>query len=275
MFQKYPTNIQVRFRSTNLGKFDVQGSYGPFVADLTLTFSYDTAPLKRVLEAATTGDLGAAAAGVSGVSKTGSFTLSGSAGIGTQAHKVPLNYARGAGTAGPSGLHGGGAAGGIIGLPAGTFHPELAVPALGAAGGVGSAERSGAASGVFGFAGITGKPNLQAVSSLDFGGMLEPYAYAQITAARRTAGGHEIGIRLSAQYQLGGAPAGPGMLEHTRTSIDDERQRVRYGKATENRSELIDPVVRSQWAGMSSASPQGGFNANVKVFGTFEAFGGK
>lgn len=283
LFQKYPTNIQVHFRSTSVhfrltsvSKGNVHGSYGPFGADLTLTFSYDTDALRQVLKAAAAGDLGAVAGGVSGVSKTGSFKLSGSAGIGTRA-QVPLNYVRGAGMVGPSGVRGWGAGGGVIGLPAGTFHPELAVPALGGAAGAGSAERSGAASGVFGFAGITGKPNPQALSSLDFGGMLEPFAYAEISAARRTAGGHEIGIRLSAQYQLGGAPAGPGMLEHTRTSIDEERQRVRYAKAEENRSALIDPAVRSQEAGMrmSSESRLGDFSAMLTVSSTFEAFGSK
>lgn len=277
-----PTEIDVRIRSTPLGRFDVQGSYGPFVTDLTLTLDYDSEPLRRFLgtaiEAAVAGDplaLPGLLGQVSGLPKSGTIGFSGSFGIGGTARKLPLNYLRGSVELGPQGARGWAGAAGLIGLPAGTFLPDLGVPALGAAGAYGSARRSGAYSGVFGFAGVTGKPSLPAISKLDLAGMIEPFAYAQVTAARRTANGHELGIRISAQYQLGGAGQEAGPVEQLRLGIYDERQRERYATAKEyTKEENIDPAVRSRWAGFGG-QPEGALSGGVVVFGTFDLLGGK
>jgi hypothetical protein len=272
-----PTEIKVRFRSSSLGRVDASGAYGPFAADLTLSLDYDSEPLRKVVTAAMAGNWRAAAAQAPGIPTSGSASLSGSAGIGLPGKKLPLTGFKGSADFSPEGADVRGGAAGLVGLPAGTFHPELAVPAAGAMGGLGSFERSGASSSLSGFAGVTGTPNLQAISKGDLGGAFEPFAYAQVTAARTTAGGHEFSVRISGQLRLGETPGQPGMFDAVRGGLDSERQSQRLGPGADPHSskDLIDPAVKSQWAAMQGGDPDATWGANVSLYITFDAFGSK
>ncbi|HYO19956.1 MAG TPA: DUF4157 domain-containing protein, partial [Dermatophilaceae bacterium] len=196
-----PTNISVRIRSSNLGRFDVEGSAGPFVAQLTLDLEYESAPLKRVLGAVMAGDFQDAASGLGGIERRTAFRVSGSAGIGGTAHKLPLTYVRGSGSADPSGVSGVAGAAGLIGLPKGTFDPKLAVPAAGVALSGGSIRREGPSAPVhgtagYGFAGLTGTPSIQKLLTGDVAGGFVPFAYAQVLGVHRTKGGHQFTIKI-------------------------------------------------------------------------------
>ena len=270
-----PTDIQVRVRSSGLGHFAVQGTTGPFVADLTLDLSYDSTPLKRSWKAAMAGDLGTAAAGLGEVERQARFRVSGTAGIGGPARKLPLTYVRGTGSVGPSGASGAAGAVGAIGLPKGTFHPELAVPALGLAGGGGWIRRRGVTAG-YGFGGITGTPSIQHLLTGDLASGFVPFAYAQVMAMHRTPGGHQFSIKISAQRQLGSSGQSETPVEQFRGRLDTQLLAERYServKADPERAHL-DPAVLARWADLTSG-PAGSTGVGVVVTGTFDLFGSK
>lgn len=277
-----PTNIEMRVRSSGLERFDVQGRTGPFVAELTVDLSYDSAPLERVLKAATAGDLGAAATRLGDIERHARFGMSGTAGVGWPGHKLPLTYLRGRGSVDPSGVTVRGGAAGVIGLPKGTFHPELAVPAVGAAVGAASVKpqrgrTSRPYTAGYGFAGVTGTPSIQNLVTGDLAGAFAPFAYAQVVASRRTADGHQFSIKISAQYQLGSAGKVGSPVEQYRSGLDARRQAERHDDARaqgDPKRAGIDPAIRSQWDDFSKG-PVGGTGAEVVVTGTFDLLGGR
>ncbi|MDT7797383.1 MAG: hypothetical protein QOI78_816 [Actinomycetota bacterium] len=273
--RKTPTDIRVSIRSSALNRFDVQGGTGPFVADLTLDVGYDKAQLQRLWAAVRTGDLGAAAGKLGDLDRPAHAAVSGVVGVGTAGHHLPLTYLRGSGSVDPAGARASGGAAGVIGLPPGTFRPDLAVPALGAVYGGVSAERGGGVSGGYAFGGITGTPSIKNLVTGDLAGAFAPFAYAQVTAARQTADGHRFGLRISAQYQLGSGAAAQSPLAQFRGGLDARRQAERYaGRADgDPKTADIDPAVRSQWTGDEPSGAGAGLSAVVT--GTFDLFGGQ
>jgi hypothetical protein len=267
-----PTNVEVRIRSTGLKASEVTARTGPFVAELTIDLDYDSAPLKHALEAASRGDLGAAASALGGIDRTAGFRLSGTAGPGWPGHKIPLAYVRGSGSIGPSGAGVQGGAAGAIGLPKGTFHPEIAVPAAGAAVGAAKAEAGGGVTGGYGFAGITGTPSIQNLVTGNLRGAFAPFAYAQATGVRRTSNGHEFSIKLSAQWELGSREAPGTPTEQVRGAVDEGRKRERYFDKSEGPN--LDPSVLSHWKEFGP-SATGGSGASIVVTGTFDLLGGR
>ena len=268
-----PTNIEVRIRSTGLKASEVTARTGPFVAELTIDLDYDSAPLKRVLEAASRGDLGAAASALGGIDRTAGFGMSGTAGLGWPGHKIPLTYVRGSGSIGPSGARVHGGAAGFIGLPKGTFHPDLAVPApLGAAVGSAKAEPGGGVTSGYGFAGITGTPSIQNLVTGNLRGAFAPFAYAQATGVRSTSNGHEFSIKLSAQYELGSREAPGTPTEQFRGAVDAGRRRERY--FDKSKEPNLDPSVLSHWKEFGPPAT-GGSGGSILVTGTFDLLGGR
>jgi len=272
---KTPTDIRVSIRSSALNRFDVQGGTGPFIADLTLDVGYDKAQLQRVLGAVRTGDLSTAAGRLAGLDRPAHFAVSGAAGVGTAGHHLPLTYLRGSGSVGPAGATASGGAAGVIGLPPGTFRPDLAVPALGAVYGGVSAERGGGVSGGYAFGGITGTPSIKNLVTGDLAGAFAPFAYAQVTAARQTADGHRFSLKISAQYQLGSGDAAQSPLAQFRSDLDARRQAERHAGRVDGdpKTADIDPAVRSQWVGEEPSGAGAGVSAVVT--GTFDLFGGQ
>jgi Domain of unknown function (DUF4157) len=270
-----PTNIEVRIRSSGLGQFNIQGTTGPLVAGLTLDISYNSAPLERVLKAATAGNLAVAAAGLGEVEREARFRIAGSAGVGWPAHKLPLTYVGGVGSVGPSGASGAAGAVGVIGLPKGTFHPELAVPAAGLAGGGTLIRRTGATAG-YGFGGITGTPSIQKLLSGDLTGGFVPFAYAQLMATHRTSDGHRFSIKISYQYQIGSTGEGETPVEQFRSGVDARRQAERYAARAEGdpKRAHIDPAVLSHWTELQSG-PAGSTGGGLVVTGSFDLLGGR
>jgi hypothetical protein len=296
-----PTNIAVRIRSSSLGlrhlparaqpgvggghqRFGIQGSAGPFAGELTLDIQYDWTPLMRMWKAAKAGNLGAAAAGAGEVERQARVGFSGSAGIGWPGHYLPLTYAHGSGSVGPSGTSGVATVAGAIALPKGTFHPELSVPAAGIAFGGGSIRRTGTTAG-YGFGGITGTPSIQKLLTGDLADGFVPFAYAQVTAIRITPSGHQFSIKISGQYRLGATSEGATPLEQFRADIDAQREAERYetgGTGDFERANIdphlkravVDPAVLSRWIELQPG-PGSSTGADLVVTGTFDLLGGK
>ncbi len=281
---KYPprfdsaTNIDVRVRSSGLDRFDIQARTGPFVADLTVDLTYNSASLKRALKAVMAGDLGAAATGLGDIERHARFGISGSAGVGGAAHKLPLTFLRGSGSVGPSGATVWGGAAGAVGLPKGTFHPKLDVPAAGAALGGASVKRDGGYTAGYGFGGITGTPSIQNLVTGDLAGAFDPFAYAQLTAIHETANGLKFEIKISAQKRLGSTGTSGTSVEQFRSDLDAQR---RYGVVRPESDPIkradIDPAVLSQWSNLQSdpTSSTSGMSAGVEVTGKFDLLGGR
>lgn len=270
-----PTNIQVKIRSSSLGRFEAEGRTGPFVAELTLDLSYDSEPLKRMIEAARSGDLAGAAATVPDIDRHARFGMSGTAGVGFPGHKLPLTYVRGSGTVDPSGLSVRGGAAGVIGLPQGTFRPDMPVPAAGAAYGAAKVSGDGSATGGYGFAGITGTPSIGDLATGNLSKAFAPFAYAQVMAAHKTVDGHQFTVKISAQYQLGSQTAPGSAVEQYRGDLDARRQAERYyTRSDDPKKSGIDPAVLSERAAME-APPTIGSGATITVTGTFDLLGGK
>jgi hypothetical protein len=271
-----PTNIQVKVRSSALGRFEAQATTGPFVAELTLDLTYDSEPLKRAFDAARLGDLAGAAASIPDVDRHARFGVSGTAGIGLPGRRLPLTYVRGSGTVGPSGLSARGGAVGAIGLPQGTFRSDMPVPAAGAAYGATRAGSDSATTGGYGFAGITGTPSISDLVTGNLSKAFAPFAYAQVMAAHRTADGHRFTVKISAQYQLSSDAAPRSPVEQFRDDVDARRQGERYHHRSDDdpkRSE-IDPALVSERTRMEAPSAIGS-GAMITVTGTFDLLGGK
>ena len=271
---KDPTTIDVTVRSSKIGKFDAHGDVGPFYADFTLDISYDTAALRTALQDLRKGDVAGAIGDAARTDRNASFAASGTTGVGG----VPLNYVHAAGRAGVDGVEAHGGAAGLIGLPPGTFRPDIAVPAIGAAGGAYEATPGKGSEGVFGFGGVTSAPDLGKLSTGDIGGGVAPFAYAQISAMHKSANGHTFTITLSAQYQLGSAgPAESGPNEF-RKGFDARNQAERHGTTREEKDDsqkdIIDPAVLSNEADLTRSGTQGN-GAMLTVSGTFDLFGSK
>lgn len=271
-----PLNVGIRIRSTGLEKFAIQGGVGPFLADITLTLDYDSEPLRQLLSRLQAGDLVNAASGAGQLDRDAGFRLSGTAGVGGRGGKVPLTYLRGSGTVSPQGVRGWGGAAGVIGLPAGTFHPELAAPAAGVALGAGSLRPSGSADVVAGFGGVTGTPDIQKLLTGDFAGGFVPFAYAQVTGMHRTKDGHVFSIQISGRLAIGDDQRGVSGLEQLRAAVDTERQGVRYpvDEGDEPWRRNIDPSVTAHRRRLSS-SPAVGSGVSITLSGTFDLFGSK
>ena len=270
-----PTDIGVQIRSTALGDFKITGGVGPLVADLTVDLTYDAAALRRIRTAVMAGDLGSAAAALPDVERRVGVGFSGRAGIGWPRHMLPLAYARGRGSVDPSGARGFGGVAGVIGLPKGTFHPELAVPAAGLAAGGASIRRGRGATYGYGFAGITSTVSIGDLVTGDLGGAVSPFTYAEVMVVRRTSGGHQFSLKLSAQNPLSAGVQEPG-LEQIREAGYARRQAERYAGRPEGaaKREDIDPAVLSHRADLLKRPDQG--RAVGAVFtGTFDLFGGR
>lgn len=267
-----PTNIEISVKSTGLERFDAEATSGAWVADLTLDLAYDSARLESVLGHAALANFGAIRHELKDFDRDVRFRISGSAGPGGSARKLPLTFLRGSGSISSTSAHVHGGAAGLMALPSGTFHPQLAAPAVGAAFGSGSTQRKGDTTGRYGFGGITGTLSIPDLLTGNIGDTFTPFAYAQVAMGKKTAEGHRFGIKVSVQYELGSTQKPGNPIEHVRSNLYDRRQRERYNKRP-NKPDL-DPAMLSHWRDFE-VTPLSGAAVNAVLSSTFDLLGGR
>jgi hypothetical protein len=134
----------------------------------------------------------------------------------------------------------------------------------------------GAATGGYGFGGITGTPSISDLVTGNLSRAFAPFAYAQVMAAHKTSDGHRFTVKISAQHQLGSDAAPRSRVEQFRDDLDARRQGERYHNRSDNhpkRSE-IDPALVSERKSLE-APPVLGSGAMITVTGTFDLLGGE